>query len=401
MPQQHETTDALWNLREAFARRTGTHARDWHLVFKARYGMREVFRTLREERGDGRVVTTLFTGCTAVDSITSSGLTPGYADIDPAILTVDAEALALDGAVHAVIDQHSYGMIDEAKSAACAAKAHAAGALYVEDSAHCVARMARDASGAPLADISIHSIGIEKQLGVGFGGAIWVNPGMEDQALYDALTRAFDALQPLPGRIDAAAQHYSLQNRVLAHLPHGLSRTLRARLTASGRLEPPVADMERAGRLPYPGYLPSPRIAQRILDTFPTLDADEACRREWTRGYLEELGNLDGLEIPGAVYGAARDQSLIRFPIVLPSEEAADPLIAELRASGLYCVDWYRMPFYPGALDLSAYGMSKEDPRYRAFRARYGGVVGLPTDIDIARLPEAVAIVRRHVERRA
>ncbi len=122
MPQQHETTDALWNLREAFAQRTGTHARDWHLVFKARYGMREVFRTLREERGDGRVVTTLFTGCTAVDSITSSGLAPSYADIDPAILTVDAEALALDESVRAVIDQHSYGMIDEAKSAACAGR---------------------------------------------------------------------------------------------------------------------------------------------------------------------------------------------------------------------------------------------------------------------------------------
>jgi len=76
MPQHQETANALKGLREAFAERTGTRARDWHLVFKARYGMREVFRTLREQRGDGAVVTTLFTGCTAVDSITSAGLRP-------------------------------------------------------------------------------------------------------------------------------------------------------------------------------------------------------------------------------------------------------------------------------------------------------------------------------------
>ena len=57
------------------------------------------------------------------------------------------------------------------------------------------------------------------------------------------------------------------------------------------------------------------------------------------------------------------------------------------------------MPFYPGALDLSAYGISEDDQSYREFRACYGGIVGLPTDIDIERLPEAVEIVRRHVRR--
>ena len=399
MPQHQETANALKGLREAFAERTGTRARDWHLVFKARYGMREVFRTLREQRGDGAVVTTLFTGCTAVDSITSAGLRPAYAAIDPATLTVDAEALEVGANVRAVIDQHSYGMIDAQKSARCAEKAHAAGALYVEDSAHCLARMARDASGAPLADISIHSIGIEKQLGVGFGGAIWVNPALEDAGLHRALEDAFDALQPLPSRIAAAAHRYRLQNRVLAHLPHPISRPARAGLAAAGLLELPVAEMEREGRLPYPGYLPSEDIAQKILTAFPTLDADEANRIRWTQGYLEALEGLGGIEIPGAARGAARDQALIRFPIILPSEAAADPLIADLRGNHLYCVDWYRVPFYPGALDLSAYGMSEDDQSYREFRARYGGIVGLPTDIDIERLPEAVEIVRRHVRR--
>ena len=79
-------------LRDAFAQRTGTQAEDWHLVFKARYGMRETFSALRGIHGDGEVVTTLFTGCTAVDSIIAAGLTPRYATINPATLGMDAEA---------------------------------------------------------------------------------------------------------------------------------------------------------------------------------------------------------------------------------------------------------------------------------------------------------------------
>lgn len=83
---------------------------------------------------------------------------------------------------------------------------------------------------------------------------------------------------------------------------------------------------------------------------------------------------------------------------MLPSEAAADPLIAELRGNHLYCVDWYRMPFYPGAFELAPYNMSEDDPRYQGFFKRYGGIVGLPTDIDIARLPDAAEIVRRHIQ---
>ena len=61
---------------------------------------------------------------------------------------------------------------------------------------------------------------------------------------------------------------------------------------------------------------------------------------------------------------------------MLPSEAAADPLIAELRGNHLYCVDWYRMPFYPGAFELAPYNMSEGDPRYQGFFKRYGGIVG-------------------------
>ena len=55
------------------------------------------------------------------------------------------------------------------------------------------------------------------------------------------------------------------------------------------------------------------------------------------------------------------------------------------------------MPFYPGATELSAYGVSEADQAYRDFRSTYGGIVGLPTDLDPSRMAEALEIVRGHL----
>ena len=54
------------------------------------------------------------------------------------------------------------------------------------------------------------------------------------------------------------------------------------------------------------------------------------------------------------------------------------------------------MPFFPGASSLEAYGTSEADPRYQGFRRDYQGVVGLPTDIDPAKVQQAIEIVKAH-----
>ncbi|MBQ3282647.1 MAG: DegT/DnrJ/EryC1/StrS family aminotransferase, partial [Atopobiaceae bacterium] len=164
--------DVTAPLREAFARRTGTSPDDWFCTFKARYGMREVFSGVREVLGAGNVVTTLFTGCTAVDSILSAGMAARYAQVADATLSIDDASLELGDDDRAVLLQNSYGMIDAAVTARIAAKAHEAGAILVEDSAHCLSRMARGADGSPIADVSVHSFGIEKTFSdIYFGGA--------------------------------------------------------------------------------------------------------------------------------------------------------------------------------------------------------------------------------------
>ena len=152
------------SIAQIMASRTGTDPADWFLVFKARYGMQVAFEEIYAEMGPGEVATQLLTCCTAVDPILVAGLVPRYCEVSFDTAMIDSEALDASGELRAVVAQHTYGIVDDAATARLAQRAHDAGALLVEDCAHCVGRMAKSESGEPLADISFHSFGIEKML---------------------------------------------------------------------------------------------------------------------------------------------------------------------------------------------------------------------------------------------
>ena len=86
---EETTARGFAELREALASRTGTRPEDWFPVFKARYGMQVAFDAVRSVRGDGSVLTQLFTCCTAVDPIVVSGLRPRYADVGADTMGID------------------------------------------------------------------------------------------------------------------------------------------------------------------------------------------------------------------------------------------------------------------------------------------------------------------------
>ena len=159
-------------LRRQLAERTGTCAKDWYVVFKARYGMEVVFEVLRELRGGGSVVTQLMTCCTAVDPIVAAGLVPHYGELSERTLALDPARLPLVSDLRAVVLQHSFGIIERKGDWRLADAAHAAGAVLVEDSAHCLARLSRGNEGKPLADVSVHSFGVQKMVQTYFGGAV-------------------------------------------------------------------------------------------------------------------------------------------------------------------------------------------------------------------------------------
>ena len=366
-------------VRVALAEMTATSADDWFLAFRTRHAMLVAFEALRAQCGAGEVVTQLFTCCTAVDPIIAAGLTPRYGDISARTLALDPAVLPLSPQTRAVVDQHTFGMIDAAASAQLRDAAHAAGALLVEDSAHCVGHMATDPTGAPLADLSFHSFGIGKMASAGFGGAVWVSPAL-DPALRAVLVSAFEALPVVAAHLERATGSYDFTIRVLMHLPQALRRVLWDQLASAGLFIPAVARMERAGKVFLGASAPGEAtcaIMGEGMATLPTREVNALGALAVFDHYFDSYE--DALGVPGAARKA--DRALLRYPLVLDSEERADELVQRLCDAGFYVDPWGRPLLYPGALEGAAYGLDEALPLLPVTQRCSCGVVPLATNV--------------------
>lgn len=395
------------DLRAALAARTGTRAEDWYLTFKARQAMKVVFDAVAAcdagsacqlagasepatggNPAPGEVVTQLYTCCTAVDPIVAAGLVPVYGDIDARTCALDPRTLPLTARARVVVLQHTYGILDPKTDAALRSAAHGAGALLLEDCAHCVGRLSYDAAGQPIADVSVHSFGVEKMLPTHFGGAVWVSPEMPDAALRSDIVRRLEALPALDARLARAARRYRNQIRVLNHLPHGLSHTLRERLAAMGLFEPAIADVELAGGLASMPQAPDGWVVAGAAQAVAALDANEAQRSAAVAAYTKAFAEL-GTDVVRAPRLLATDptsvQPLLRYPVFLDSAERADAAVAAVLQAGYYAVAWYRHLLFPGVPDPSAYAWDGSLEHLPRTRDNAATVACLPTDVS----PEA------------
>jgi dTDP-4-amino-4,6-dideoxygalactose transaminase len=370
----------------ALAERTGTDPADWFLVFKARYGMEVVLRALAAMRGPGSVATQLFTCSTAVDPVLVAGLRPAYAEVSPASVAIDPATLALADDTRAVVVQHTFGIVDEPAARSLAEQAGAAGALLLEDAAHCVGRMARGADGAPLADVSFHSFGVEKMLPTKFGGAVWVSPRLRDAALRERIVRDLQALPVVGGRLSLATKAYRSQVRVLGRLPGAVAGPVRSLLTRAGLFEPAVAPVEGRGRLAHAAMRPSDWVVDQIAAHLPALAATQARRQEVVAFYARELAGL--VEVPAAI---GEGQPLVRFPFFAADRATAERVLKALDAAGVYAGRWYRPGLFPGVEDPAAYGWTRG--ALPVTEGLIDRVVNLPTTVDLAQARRAVDVV--------
>lgn len=381
---------SLRTLRDVMASRTGTSADDWYPVFKARYGMETVLRALKEAQGPGKVVTQLLTCCTAVDPIVSAGLVPSFAEVSDATYAIDPDSLSLSDDVRAVVIQHTHGIVCAASDAQTGAAARVVGALVLEDSAHCVAQISRGEDGAPIADVSVHSFGVEKMLpATYFGGAVWVNPSMQNKKLRARMVEALSNLPELPADLDRSARSYRNQIRVLTRVPEVVSKPLHDTMVRTRTFQPAVAEEEMRGELPLEAYAPSPWVAEQALKSLSQLNANEARRRSCVQVYLDvfgaalKQGRIAASLLPGDL-GILKGQPLLHFPVNCPTEavsELACRCIAEL---GYYAVPWYRPLLYPGVLDTERYGWNGSAQAWPVCERLSRGALALPTDIDVA-----------------
>lgn len=376
---------------EYLAERTGTRADDWFLTFKARHGMLVALECIRELCGEGEVATQLLTCCTAVDPILVAGLEPRYCEVDFDTAMIDAGKLDASGDLRAVMAQHTYGIVDDAATRALAERAHRAGALLLEDCAHCVGRMARGEDGAPVADIAFHSFGIEKMLHTLLGGAVWVNPESPHAQVLAEVRRRLAALPVSGAHLDRLERAFVNQCRVFNHVPRPVARGLRHGLARLNLFEPAVSTAEQSGQISHAPMRPSAHICSQALQAFGRLDGDEAARSEATRAYCNLFADMPGVTVPA---GTALGQPLLKFPIMVRDTAAADRIIEGCCEAGYFTSAWYRPELGPGVLDEAAYRVPADRSGLAVCDRMVACLATLPTDRGEAQARDVAEVVR-------
>lgn len=392
---------ACAELKDLLAKRTGTDPGDWYLTFRAREAMQVVFEEVRNVSGDGSVILQPFTCSTVPEAVIASGMKLCYADINAETLSIDRknlnsclESRAEMNNAHAVIMQHTFGIIDGAKAVEMRSSADSAGLLLVEDCAHCAGRMALGSDGQPLADVSVHSFGVEKILPTQFGAAVWISPEMKDRKLYDAMTDHFRSLPATDANASASVSTYITRFRILSHLPAAVKDPLRRHWIRTHRFIPAVAAEELAGRTILEPSVPGDEVITPCLDAFRGIDDNESRRKAAVGSYRQAFTDVtSAFTVPAsALKGDA--QPLLWFPLVCSCNEDAMKLHSALNGAGIYNSTWGRPLLFPGVTDDEVFGFDDAVSTCPVCKACSDGIVLLPTNKDPQQVSDIINIIK-------
>lgn len=395
------TQNTFLPLKNCLAELTDTRAEEWFLFMRARHGMATVYQTLHRCFGQGTVTTQAYTCVTAVNPILVAGLKPEYGDIDPDSIALVPDAAPLHAQTRAVVWQNTFGILADSKEAQLRSRVHSTPAIFLEDSAHCVGSMVRDEQREPLADISVHSFGVEKLLPTKFGGAIWINPRLEErspqhQRFVQELKTACDRVRTPHSREEKAMRRYFNQVRVLNHLPRALSVPLRKTLLKTDRFLAPIMPVEQQGKLDRVPALPSKWVADQALSQLQNIQDIRRRRQQVQHVYRERLTRQ--LHIPADI---SDSQALVRFPLFVSGsdfEGKAEELFSFLRTRGYYPGRWYRPALFPGVKDYELYNL---DPKFSDLpntKSLIESAVNLPTQESVQRAQEITSLVNQWAE---
>lgn len=346
-------------LRELFARRTKTNADDWFLTFRGREAMQIIFEELRKLRGDGNVILQPFTCLTVPEAVIAGGFDPVYCDISEDDLSLDPAKLTITEDTKAVILQHTYGIFNTPSTDAVTAKTHEAGALLVEDCAHRTGRVAFDEQSKPVADVSVHSFGVEKMIQTYFGAITWIDPDMADTELRDNLRRRFASLPASDRRVTNSVSSYMTRIRVLNHLPGRIRRPVRKRWVSRKAFIPAVDTSELEGNTLLEPSVPGQEVVSRILAAMDDINSNEAQRQVVVAKYIKTLPvSVEGVyKIPACAVEKSRP--LLWFPVITSSQTIAETLVSKLAENGFYSSTWGRPLLFPGVTDPVKYNLNQ------------------------------------------
>lgn len=375
-------TDTLsQQVRVQLAHLTNTSANDWHLVWKARFGMQSVLHTVAMQKGSGEVITQPFTCITAINPILSAGHIPVYIDANESDLSLDTTKLQASKSARALIMQHSFGIESNLKRARSFANKH--NLLLMEDSANQLGFLSTDKDGAPLADISIHSFGVEKMLSTKFGGAVWVNPAMKDTSLRDAIITDLTSLPKLDYATRQRVHHYRLYNRLTNSLP-----ALRSALISSKLFQPAIMSDELLGRNHGIPALPDKYILTKITKALDGYAIFPKNRQKVATLYRQQLPKQ--LTFPKHL---SKNAAPVRFPILCSNKRESVRLFEALRIAGHYSGKWFQPTLFPGPTDARLYNYDSE--LYPVAEQLSARILNLPTNVTIKEAREILDVLHR------
>lgn len=375
-------------IRKLLASYSHTDPDDWFLTFKARFGMAVAMQSIYDIYGHGEVITQPYTCITAINPIIAGNLKPIYADIDQQTLSITHPEKLYNSKTVAIVMQHTLGIIGEdCQQIADFAKRRRL--VLFEDSAHCITRMATDKSGKILADISIHSFGVEKVLqNTKFGGAIYVNPALKQKnpQLYDKITSKLLNLPQPPIGLKLRSRTYRFQNAILHRMPNSLYHDLRNLAYKAHIFELAVAPYEQSGEQSRP-YATTKYVNDIILRHLPSLPSIYKRRLKNTQMYNKEL-----VKNPNFTQLTQTSQPLLAYPILFPTAAEATEVYDILTSSKFHIRRWYSPLIYPGPTSNRRYHYSpKMAPIAEGIHAR---VLCLPTDLTPEKMQTILAILR-------
>lgn len=378
--------ESVLKIRQKLAHLSGTKTEDWQLCLKARFGMALVFEAIRDCLGDGEIITTPYTCITAVNPILVAGLTPVYNDITPEILsTGKPNDKLVKSKTHAIVMQHTLGMIGDKSAIRKFADKHKI--LLIEDAAHCVTRLARGKEDEVLADISIHSFGVEKILtGTKFGGAVYINPKLKESQpdLYERIIEKFNRLKQPDRHMAFRVRTYRVNNAIIQRLHGNLRRNFRNFEIKAGILEPPIYPFEQDGQQDEPRTT-NKFINERILSQLETVKQNFIRRSANVDLYQSKLKSKHFSRV------TKLREPLLAFPILFETAEKANEAYDLLNSQGYFIRRWYYPLLYPGPNSLRIYRYDpKKTPLAEETCKR---ILCLPTDLPIIETKKIIDIL--------